>query len=90
MSTFGDEGWSAPKNLGPPLNTPGDDLYLVFLADGRAAYMSSERSGGLGEKDLHEVKFSPISGRQAQDPLLTVLKGMVIDEETKQPLESGI
>lgn len=90
MSTFGDEGWSAPKNLGPPLNTPGDDLYLVFLADGRAAYMSSERRGGLGEKDLYEVKFSPISGRQAQDPLLTVLKGMVIDEETKQPLESSI
>lgn len=83
------EGWGAPTNLGAPLNTPGDDLYLVFLADGRTAYMSSERSGGMGEKDLYEVKFTPIGGR-AQEPLLTLLKGQVIDEETKQPVEGDI
>ena len=90
VSRTSNEGWSDPKNLGSPLNTPGDDLYLVFLADGRTAYMSSERSGGMGAKDLYEVKFTPIAGRKNQDPLLTVLKGMVIDEETKQPLESDI
>ena len=90
VSTFGSDGWSTPKNLGTPLNTPGDDLYLVLLADGRTAYMSSERSGGMGEKDLYEVKFTPVAGRKSQDPLLTVLKGIVIDEETQQPLESDI
>lgn len=83
-------GWSVPNPLGAPLNTPGDDLYLVFLADGKTAYMSSERSGGMGEKDLYEVKFTPLPGRKAQDPLLTVLKGQVIDEETKQPVEGDI
>lgn len=90
VSTLGNEGWSVPKNLGAPLNTPGDDLYLVILADGRTAYMSSERSGGMGEKDLYEVKFTPIAGRRTQDPLLTVLKGQVIDEETKLPVEGDI
>lgn len=90
MSTASDKGWSAPKNLGAPLNTPGDDLYLVILADGRTAYMSSERSGGLGAKDIYEVKFTPIAGRKTQDPKLTMLKGTVIDEETKQPLECDI
>jgi outer membrane protein OmpA-like peptidoglycan-associated protein len=85
-----ESGWSEPKALGAPLNTPGDDLYLVFLADGKTAYMSSERSGGMGEKDLYEVKFTPLPGRKAQDPLLTVLKGQVIDEETKQPVEGDI
>lgn len=90
VSTLSNEEWSIPKNLGPPLNTPGDDLYLVFLADGRTAYMSSERSGGLGEKDLYEVKLTPFAGRRNQDPLLTVLKGQVIDEDTKQPVESDI
>ena len=90
VSTFNENGWSTPKNLGAPLNTPGDDLYLVILADGRTAYMSSERSGGLGEKDLYEVKFTPIAGRKTQEPMLTVLKGIVIDEETKAPLECNI
>jgi outer membrane protein OmpA-like peptidoglycan-associated protein len=90
VSTFGSEVWSTPKNLGAPLNTPGDDLYLVLLADGRTAYMSSERSGGMGEKDLYDVKFTPIAGRKNQDPLLTMLKGIVVDEETKAPVESDI
>ena len=90
VTTFGDDGWSTPKNVGAPLNTLGDDLYLVMLADGRTAYMSSERSGGLGEKDIYEVKFTPIVGRRSRDPLLTILKGTVIDEETKEPLESDI
>ncbi|MBL7985005.1 MAG: PD40 domain-containing protein, partial [Flavobacteriales bacterium] len=90
MTRLSGEGWTAPKNLGGPLNTQGDDLYLVFLADGKTAYMSSERSGGMGEKDLYEVKFTPLPGRKSQDPLLTVLKGQVIDEETKQPVEGDI
>lgn len=90
VTTFSNDRWGAPRNLGPPLNTPGDDLYLVILADGRTAYMGSERSGGLGEKDIYEVTFTPIAGRKNRDPLLTVLKGTVIDEETKQPLESDI
>jgi outer membrane protein OmpA-like peptidoglycan-associated protein len=89
-STWSNGAWSDPRNLGAPLNTPGDDLYLVFLADGKTAYMSSVRNGGMGEKDLYEVKFSPVAGRKAQAPLLTVLKGMVVDEETKQPVEADI
>jgi flagellar motor protein MotB len=90
VAKLDEQGWSAPKNLNAPLNTPGDDLYIVFLADGKTAYMSSERAGGMGEKDLYEVKFAPLPGRKAQDPLLTVLKGQVLDEETKQPVEGDI
>jgi hypothetical protein len=90
VSKHDEQGWSAPQNLNAPLNTPGDDLYIVFLADGKTAYMSSERSGGMGEKDLYELKFTPLPGRKTQDPLLTVLKGQVIDEETKQPVEGDI
>lgn len=90
VSGFANGAWGTPKNLGAPLSTPGDDLYLVFLADGRTAFMSSERAGGMGEKDLYEVKLTPLAGRRIQEPLLTVLKGQVIDEETKQPLEGDI
>lgn len=90
VAKLDEQGWSAPKNLNAPLNTPGDDLYIVFLADGKTAYMSSERAGGMGEKDLYEVKFAPLPGRKVQDPLLTMLKGQVIDEETKQPVEGDI
>ena len=90
VSKHDEQGWGAAQNLNAPLNTPGDDLYIVFLADGKTAYMSSERAGGMGEKDLYELKFTPRPGHKTQDPLLTVLKGQVLDEETKQPVEGDI
>lgn len=89
-STITDGQWSEPQNLKPPLNTVDDDLYLVLMADGKNGYFSSIRVGGLGYKDIYEVKFTPKAGRKAEEPKLTVLKGQVIDDETKQPVEAQI
>jgi hypothetical protein len=48
--TFGD--WSAPVNVGPPLNTPDNDNYAVLSKDGLTLYFTSDRLGGLGAEDL--------------------------------------
>ena len=40
--------WSAPVNLGLPLNTEGDEHGLVISADGSTAYFSSRRPGTRG------------------------------------------
>jgi hypothetical protein len=48
--TFGD--WSAPVNVGPPLNTPYNDNYAVLSKDGLTIYFTSDRPGGLGAEDL--------------------------------------
>lgn len=50
-------GWSAPQNMGYPLNTVGDDIYFCLGDDGRTGYFSSERAGGLGMQDIYEVTF---------------------------------
>lgn len=51
-----DDGtWLEPINVGYPLNTPDDDVFLVVEADGRVAYMTSYREDGFGEKDLYRV-----------------------------------
>lgn len=90
-SARADDGtWSAPQNLNPPINTADDDLYLVLLADGRNGYFSSIRAGGLGAKDIYDLRIAPKPGAKAEEPKLTVLKGQVIDEETKQPVEAAI
>ena len=49
--------WSAPENLGYPINTPDDDVYLSVAANGRHAYFSSFNNNGKGEKDLYMVTF---------------------------------
>ncbi len=89
-STWAEDHWETPVNLGAPINTIDDDLYLVLMADGRNGYFSSVRSGGLGLKDIYEVKITPKPGRKTEEPKLTVLKGQVIDEETRLPVEAAI
>ena len=49
--------WTTPVNLGPPLNTPDDDVQLVVAGNGRYGYCSSYRSGGFGEKDIYVITF---------------------------------
>ena len=47
-SPFEVDAWSAPVNLGTPLNTEGDEHGLVISTDGSTAYFSSRRPGTQG------------------------------------------
>ncbi len=58
-STFVDGAWTAPENLGWPINSPDDDLFFVLTADGSTGYFSSVRPSGLGEDDIYRVDFLP-------------------------------
>lgn len=84
-SQLGEDGeWTAPKNVGYPLNTVDDDVFFVTSADGRRAYYSSRQEGGFGEKDIYMVEL-PESERA---PCLTVLKGFVVSPEGTRIPES--
>jgi len=50
--------WSTPTNLGYPINSVGDDYYFTHTADGAKGYLTSFRKGGLGQKDIYEVKIA--------------------------------
>jgi hypothetical protein len=49
-SRFSD--WSAPVNLGPPINTPFGDVGPAISKDGVSLYLFSNRPGGFGGFDL--------------------------------------
>ena len=49
--------WSEPENLGYPINTPDNDVYLVKSRDGQRAYYSSSREDGYGFIDIYMVHF---------------------------------
>lgn len=82
VSKFENGKWSKPENMGTPLNTPGDDYFLVVNADGTIGYFAS--SVGEKQKDIYEVKFEKVKAK------VDLLKGLVRDADTKQPLESQI
>jgi len=47
-----DDGWSTPKNIGPPVNSVAWDSQPSLSADGRRVYFVSNRNGGYGGKDI--------------------------------------
>jgi hypothetical protein len=47
--------WSAPVNMGYPVNSTNDDIYFTTSIDGTQSYFSSFRSKGAGEKDIYQL-----------------------------------
>lgn len=76
-------GWSAPENMGYPLNTVNDDIYFSLSADGHTGYFSSERNGGLGMQDIYQVDFP-------SSQLNYVLARGVVTDTSEEPLRARI
>jgi outer membrane protein OmpA-like peptidoglycan-associated protein/tetratricopeptide (TPR) repeat protein len=49
--------WTKPVNMGYPINTPYDDFFFASTANGKFAYISSNRAGGKGGFDIYKVTF---------------------------------
>jgi len=50
--------WSKPVNLGPDINTPGDELFPYIREDG-TLYFSSDGQIGMGGLDIFKAKPQP-------------------------------
>lgn len=86
MSTLrADSSWSAPQNLGYPINTARDDIHFSWTLDGQRIYFSSLREGGMGEKDLY---MADMSYRPAKK--VVVKSGQVLDSLSDQPVEATL
>ncbi|RYY88618.1 MAG: flagellar motor protein MotB [Chitinophagaceae bacterium] len=48
--------WSDPENLGPNINTPGDELTPFIHADNQTLYFASNGQPGYGNQDLYIVR----------------------------------
>jgi len=72
--------WSDPQNIGYPINSTEDDIYVVWSVDGVRGYFSSSRNDGKGEKDLYMIS---VPEKQLN---LIVFSGKVFDQATQKHL----
>jgi len=85
-TVFENGKWTTPVNVGYPINTLSSEKSFILSTDGKTAYVSSDRKGGIGERDIYRVdmnnyailekdgKFKPNSG-------LSILKGSIFNSD---------
>lgn len=56
MCTKEGDGWSKPVNLGPEVNTPGNEVFPFLRKDGML-FFSSDGHSGLGGLDIFSASF---------------------------------
>jgi outer membrane protein OmpA-like peptidoglycan-associated protein/tetratricopeptide (TPR) repeat protein len=81
--------WSKPVNLGVPINSADDDVCFVLTANGEHGYYTSQKVGGQGKKDIYRITFLD-EIKNNNRPKLTLLKGIIFDSKTKEPLSAMI
>lgn len=87
VSYKGENGtWAEPKNLGYPLNSSAEDQGLYIAVDGKRAFYSSTREGGLGGGDIYEFELP----KEVRPRIATFLRGKVQDSLTEKPLLASI
>jgi outer membrane protein OmpA-like peptidoglycan-associated protein len=81
--------WSAPENLGYPLNTHEDQVSLFVATNGKSGYYSYERLNNENQKEslLYTFEF-PENGILSYRSIY--LTGHVYDIETSEPLAATI
>ncbi|MBK8369222.1 MAG: OmpA family protein [Bacteroidetes bacterium] len=60
MSTYSkkDKAWGQPVNLGPSINTSGDEMYPYMADDDKTLYFSSNYHLGMGGLDIFKAEKS--------------------------------
>lgn len=59
-------GWSEPKNMGAPINSPGSEWYPTVASNG-TMYFGSDREGGKGRTDIYRSRFVNGSYTEAEN-----------------------
>jgi len=85
--------WSAPSNIGYPINTSDDNLTISFTEDGVHAYVSALRPGGFGDLDIYKITFPKeylirlqLPGTDPENPLIKDAYVSIEADYFEQPL----
>lgn len=77
-------GYSAPINLGRPINSERDDFAFIMILGKSAGFFSSNRSGGIGDDDVYGFnQLRPLKRKLMLELAVTDLLNNLPVEESK-------
>ena len=85
--------WSAPENLGQPINSSGNDIFMVESDSMTSGYFSSYRKGGYGDMDIYKItqldKFKKECSEK-KNSLLSINSKLIDKESFSVKFETSI
>lgn len=78
--------WEKPINMGYPINSVENDIYIVLTRNEDFAYISSVRPEGIGEQDIYKIDISNWKEPAYTQPDFT---DAVLAMEDQMPLFGG-
>lgn len=79
-----DNRWSEPKNIGYPINTPGEETNLIVSLNGKEAFFA-KRDGSAQEGGVINI-YSFVLPEAVRPVAATFLEATVVDALTNKPL----
>lgn len=81
--------WTAPKNIGAPLNDHEDQFSLFITADGKKGYYSHEETlpSGFSRSKIYEIEIPVENQMKFRSNYVT---GIITDKMSKQPLSAKV
>ncbi|MEN9907043.1 MAG: hypothetical protein RLZZ540_184 [Bacteroidota bacterium] len=84
VSEIKNNEFTAPLNVGLPVNSGYDDFSFVIDSDKQHGYFASNRKGGKGGDDIYEIsEIQPL----VVENCMQYISGVITDVDSKLPLE---
>ena len=83
-STLLNGEWSQPKNLEQPINSSGNDIFMVESDNLTSGYFSSYRKGGYGDMDIYKITYLDKFNKECKEKTNSLLSinSKLMDKES--------
>ncbi|NBP70806.1 MAG: hypothetical protein EBU52_18955 [Cytophagia bacterium] len=80
--------WSEPENVGYPINTPDNDIFIFLSKDSKTGYYASVREDAIGYDDIYMISLveQPIA-KKDPEPVKPVVPVPVKEEPKNEPVK---
>jgi outer membrane protein OmpA-like peptidoglycan-associated protein/tetratricopeptide (TPR) repeat protein len=90
--------WSEPENIGYPINTPDNDIFIYLSADNKRGYYASVREDAIGYDDIYMInliEMPPLASKEPEpvkepDPIKEEPKEDPVIETVKEPVKEPV
>src|SRR5688572_15204233 len=81
VTSFTNNKWNKPENIGYPLNSWEYDGFFTLSPDKKRGYFSTAKEGGLGDADIYSITFLEPKYKPKPKPVVAKVEAQKVKQE---------